>query len=134
MKAEVKKTGKIVEVFEAPRGNIYGGEMQYLDGDGNFYSWEDLDFTLPETFDQLAKSLLDSDSSICKVTNKDIAPYDIWEERRFDISKQILAVLIYSNRAHLDPTSESYPTRENVAWTAVAYADALIKELKKTKQ
>lgn len=129
MKAEVKKTGKIVEVFEALRGNICRDEMQYLDRDGNSYSWEDLEFILPETLDQISKSLFGEDSSVHKLVKEDTSLCDLWEQRRYEISKDVLSAIIAKSTVMKGQTLKTLRGAE-VVGLAIAYADTLIKKLK----
>lgn len=110
MKIKVIKTNEIVNVMEVPQG--FGlDDAPYLRTDGKGrYSKEDIEIL--ESEDEPMIGVLDD-------------PYDdIWEERRYEIAKQVLAL------SSLDEYGEMLEPSK-AAKVAVERADALIAELRK---
>ena len=111
MKARVKATGNIIDVSQGSSIiTSKGVEKQYFDNDSewDFYLQSELEF-------------------IHEKPQKDIG----WEERRYEIAKQML--LITSNFTELtcNGISQRRVCREDAVQYAIKYADVLIAELKK---
>lgn len=112
MKARIKKTGEIVEVIKYSKHNHcieYGNSF----GEYDTKSLDDVDLILDE-------------------------PTIDWEQRRYEIAKDVMAAFISApsylfcvNNNYYE-TSHSLP--RSVAEDAVEYAEALIEELKKGKR
>lgn len=96
MKAEVKSTGEIVDIL-IESGGYYG------DNHGHWYHADDLNFI----------EIIDEKEDTC----------DIWEQRRYEISKDILNTLIAKSIIVDEQTLKNIDI-------AVTYADTLIKKLK----
>lgn len=120
MKAKLKKTGEIINIakydmVKLSKCDSYGCsiEIPYEEVE-QFYDDKGVPLGMPIVF----PSVIEAD-------------FDInWEQRRYEIAKQMLPVL--SERRRWDNNGFIGP--ENSASSAVRYADALIEELKKEKQ
>lgn len=97
MKAKVKATGQIIELNDEKLSLLDYARGVYRDTEGNKFHWKELEF----------------------IENKDEKPID-WEQRRYEIARECVAVLIRNEI-----------TLEDAAKISVEQADALITELKK---
>ena len=112
MKARIKATGEIVDVFDYRHGSKISSEnfVAYIDSNGHPHCDKGVDFE--EDFEEVS----DNES---RCTDK-------WEQRRYEIAKDLMAALEYTNT----PEGGWY-NPEVQAQYAVRAADALIAELKK---
>lgn len=106
MKAKVKATGEIINVF--PTNEILtskGIEMLYIDNSKGWSSYveSELEFIIEKQQKNIDKEI-------------------DWEQRRYEISKNVLSGVV---------VNEAPGHYEQLAKMAVLYADALIAELKK---
>lgn len=108
MKAKVKETGEIVNI--ADYSTIY---LEKYDGS---YHINELEFIQGEE----NQSIID------------------WEQRRYEIAKSAMNAMLANPELLEVVTNKEYVVRpscqERVAKVSVAYADALITELKKTNE
>lgn len=112
MKARVKETGKIAEVV--------GIKVS-----------QDLHLGMPVT----TALPLEEVELLSNTTKEDTAPCDLWEQRRYEVSKDALLAIINSpsNHANNEQGDVLSPTSTAVR-EAIDYADELIKRLKETGQ
>lgn len=112
MKARIKSTGEIVDVFDYRYGSKISSEnfVVYTDSNGHAHFEKGVDFS--EDFEE--------------VSDEEARQSDKWEQRRYEIAKDLMAALEYTNT----PEGGWY-NPEVQAQYAVRAADALIAELKK---
>lgn len=110
MKARIKATGEIVDVFDYRYGSKISSEnfVVYTDSHGRVHLDSDVDFS--EDFEELSE-----DEAHCT---------DKWEQRRYEIAKEMMKTVILTDGGANTGT-------ENLAIWCVGCADALIAELKK---
>lgn len=111
MKARVKATGDIIDVLQTESIiTSRGVEKQYIDNsdERRLYLQSELEF-------------------IYKKPQKDID----WEERRYEIAKQMLTVTSNFTELTCNGISHRRIYREDAALYAIKYADTLIAELLK---
>lgn len=110
MKAKVIETGEIVDVVSIT-DRQYGCLISYWDGKkGKEYSRFELDFSI------------DTQMRGVQMNDETVKPID-WEQRRYEIVKDIMAASFYQP---MDGVSIASYVHNCVQW-----ADALIEELKK---
>lgn len=97
--AKLKSTGRVIKLNEKVSLLDYARGL-YRDTDGNSYHWRNLEF-IEEKTDSID-----------------------WEQRRYEIAKECVAVLMCNNKI----------TLEGAAKIAVEQADVLIAELKESKK
>ncbi|WP_373804337.1 hypothetical protein [Bacteroides heparinolyticus] len=115
MKAKIKKTGEIVEVINYSKHNHcieYGGDNAF--GEYETKSLDDVELILDEQVG------ID------------------WEQRRYEIAKEVMAAFIAGPSYQFCVNNNYYEASLARPWAvaedAVDYAEALIEELKKDKQ
>lgn len=127
MKAKLKKTGEIINIAEfdmvkLDKCDSYGCDIEvpYEDVE-QFYDDKGVPLGMPIVF----PSVIEAD-------------FDInWEQRRYEIAKESITAIM-SNNEFLDLVLEIESNKNNreitkaVSVAAVAFADSLIEELKKT--
>lgn len=112
MKARIKSTGEIVEVFDYRYGSKISSEnfVAYIDSNGHPHCDKGVDFE--EDFEE--------------VSEDEALQSDKWEQRRYEIAKDIMAAFLSNSCVDVHGDSA-----EEHASDAVLYADILIAELKK---
>jgi hypothetical protein len=89
----------------------------------------------PLTYEALLKEeILSAQSRTILMSGTDYDWNSVWEQRRYEIAKEMMSAVYLSNREDKRTAwNDSLPPDE-IAKSAVCFADALIKELKTTKQ
>lgn len=105
MKARIKSTGEIVDVFDYRYGSKISSEnfVVYTDSNGHAHFEKGVDFS--EDFEE--------------VSDEEARQSDKWEQRRYEIAKEVFASIY------------DIPQNKGLEKVAVRAADALIAELKK---
>lgn len=114
MKARIKNTNEIIDVF--------------CGSDGRFYTDHETVYDHNEL--QFDRGINPINAKELVITTEDTTPCDLWEERRYEIAKEIsTSIFLYYRQK-----SGSLYTDKEIAQKAVEYADTLIDELKKQEQ
>lgn len=111
MKARIKSTGEIVEVFDYRYGSKISSEnfVVYIDSNGDPHFDKGVDFS--EDFEELS--------------DEEARQSDKWEQRRYEIAKEAFTAMF------INPGIKTDDAAAAAAEIAVLAADALIAELKK---
>lgn len=111
MKARIKATGEIVDVFDYRYGSKISSEnfVVYTDSNGHAHFEKGVDFS--EDFEE--------------VSDDEAQQADKWEQRRYEIAKEVFTKMLFA------PQENHSLTAEADAETSVELADILIAELKK---
>lgn len=126
MKAKIRKTGEIVEIIsysgDTVRSNILDS-VSYIDSKGVEHDREKLNYYWD--FEQIPD------------VKEDSFPKIDWEQRRYEIAKEMLPYTAKTSREvlmsgySLGKDAEGKTLEEFCAFFAISFADALIEELKK---
>ena len=113
MKARIKSTGEIVEVFDYRYGSKISSEnfVVYTDSNGHAHFEKGVDFS--EDFEELSED---------EARNS-----DKWEQRRYEIAKSVASGLCANS--NLDVRFKG--NDENIVRYSIKITDLLIAELKK---
>ena len=89
----------------------------------------------PLTYEALLKEeIKDAQSRAILMSGKDYDWNAVWEQRRYEIAKDMLCAMYRENKEDRRKSwNDIFPAKE-IAKNAVKYADALIEELKRKKQ
>lgn len=115
MKARIKSTGEIVEVFDYRYGSKISSEnfVVYTDSNGHAHFEKGVDFS--EDFEE--------------VCDEEARQADRWEQRRYEIAKEMLPITYQESRNILLRGGDV--DTPDIIESAVKFADMLIAELKK---
>lgn len=115
MKARIKATGEIVDVFDYCYGSKISSEnfVVYTDSNGHAHFERDVDFS--EDFEE--------------VSEDEARQSDKWEQRRYEIAKEMLPITYQESRNILLRGGDV--DTPDIIESAVKFADMLITELKK---
>lgn len=113
MKAKIKSTGEIVDVFDYRFGSKISSEsfVVYTDSHGRVHLDSDVDFS--EDFEE--------------VSDEEARQSDRWEQRRYEIAKSVLQGFC----ANSEPSIVQGTTFQQITEWSIEIADLLIAELKK---
>lgn len=113
MKARIKATGEIVDVFDYRHGSKISSEnfVAYTDSNGHAHFEKGVDFS--EDFEE--------------VSDEEARQSDKWEQRRYEIAKSVLQGFC----ANSEPSIVQGTTFQQITEWSIEIADLLIAELKK---
>ena len=115
MKARIKVTGEIVDVFDYRFGSKISSDnfVAYTDSNGHPHFEKGVDFS--EDFEE--------------VSEDEARQSDKWEQRRYEIAKEMLSITYQESRNILLRGGDV--DTPDIIESAVKFADMLITELKK---